>query len=126
MINPAHLPFIRNTIIFTLAMLCVTVKYSHATIIQFNSGRIVEGEILKRDDDLIIVDSGIGIPITYYFDEIRSIDGEMIRPVKEEVVEPEKKPIAPEPVTEEVEPVVELKPVEEAELMNKINAVLGG
>lgn len=63
---------------------------SFAETIALESGNVVEGKIVDRNDDFIKVDTGAGIEITYYLDEIESIDGELLTPI--EPVVPPKKP----------------------------------
>lgn len=44
--------------------------------ILLKSGKSVEGTIKERTDKFIIVDVGLGFPITYYLDEIKQVEGE--------------------------------------------------
>ncbi|MDD4955365.1 MAG: hypothetical protein PHP17_04950 [Candidatus Omnitrophica bacterium] len=70
--------------------------------ITLNSGKTVEGKIIERTNDKIKIDVG-GIPITYYMDQIESIDGNKIKPssIPEESADksetkPEEKSTAPQ------------------------------
>jgi len=47
-----------------------------AETIYFKSGETQEGEIVERSDEYIKVDIGIGVPIMYFLDDIKSIDTE--------------------------------------------------
>ncbi|MBU2103004.1 MAG: hypothetical protein KKF80_06365, partial [Candidatus Omnitrophica bacterium] len=49
----------------------------HAEVIKFKNGKTVEGDITERDATSIKVDTS-GIALTYYLDEIDSIDGKRI------------------------------------------------
>ena len=62
--------------IVTLALLfCLSLPIStFSEIIVLKSGKSVEGRYLRKTDESITIDIE-GIPITYYFDEIRTIDG---------------------------------------------------
>lgn len=51
----------------------------YADTIELKSGKIVEGKIVERTDKYIKVDIGIGMPITYFLDEIEGIDGGQIK-----------------------------------------------
>lgn len=44
--------------------------------IHLKSGKSVEGSITQRTEKYILVDAGLGFPITYYLDEIKQIEGE--------------------------------------------------
>jgi tetratricopeptide (TPR) repeat protein len=50
---------------------------SYAETIKLKNGNTVRGRILEKSDRYIKVDIA-GIPITYYFDEIESIDGQFL------------------------------------------------
>lgn len=54
-----------------------------AETVSLKSGKTIEGKILEKTDKAIKIDIS-GIPITYYFEEIESIDGEKLAlPTKE-------------------------------------------
>jgi len=116
-----------------------------ASTIQLTSGKVIESEITFRDDELIKVDSGYGIDITYYIDEIELIDGKPPIPTEElvEVDGPIKgkepveeisdievsasiatlEPIVIEEKIEVTEPVVLEKPAIEAEPIKDIRVL---
>mgnify|MGYP001562363358 CR=1 FL=1 len=56
-----------------IGILFLTAHTAAAESIRLKSGRTVEGEILTRTDDSITIDVGIGVPVTYYLDEIENI-----------------------------------------------------
>ncbi len=79
---------------FTLVaiLFLLTAHTAAAESIRLKSGRTVEGKILTRTDDSITFDVGIGVPVTYYLDEIENISEEAPspRPIPPHVVsEPE-------------------------------------
>ncbi len=71
-----------------LLSLCFLAPVS-AEIVLLKSGKVVEGEIIERDGERIKVDF-LGMSLTYYLDEIESIDGEKITLslIKEEISSP--------------------------------------
>lgn len=48
-----------------------------AEVIFLKSGTHVEGKILKEDSSSVVVDAGVDMPITYYKDEIKSIERDL-------------------------------------------------
>lgn len=63
---------------FFVSFLLLTLSLtSHPETIKLKNGRSVEGKIVKKTDEYLKVDIS-GIPITYYFDEIESIDNKII------------------------------------------------
>ncbi|OGX23760.1 MAG: hypothetical protein A2Y03_04815 [Omnitrophica WOR_2 bacterium GWF2_38_59] len=68
----------RGFILLILFMFIASV--SNSSTIRMKSGDIIEGDVIERAEREIKVDNGTGIIISYYFDEIESIDGE--RPEK--------------------------------------------
>ena len=69
----------KNEILGVIAIfLCIYICVSaFAATITFKSGKEVEGEIIERSQDFIKIDF-LGMPVTYYYDEIESIDGEPV------------------------------------------------
>ena len=62
--------------IFIIFALCFIVTTSSAyERILLKSGNSVQGNIIEVEEDYIKVDHHLGIPITYYIDEITSING---------------------------------------------------
>ena len=50
-----------------------------ADIIEFKSGKIIEGEIVKRTDRVVEIFMGEQVPTGYYIvDDIKSINGEYV------------------------------------------------
>lgn len=62
----------RNFALVTVIFL-ITAHTAAAESIRLKSGRTVEGKILTQTDDSITIDVGIGVPVTYYLDEIENI-----------------------------------------------------
>lgn len=62
---------IKKAVLF-IAILLLT-SFSFAEIIKTKSGKIIEGKIVERTNEYIKADIGIGMPITYFLDEIESI-----------------------------------------------------
>ncbi len=58
-----------------MVFLMTGVSISWAETIKLNSGKVVEGSIFEKTADGIRVDQGIGVILSYYNDEIESIDG---------------------------------------------------
>lgn len=83
----------QKTTLFILALLLWLSPNIFASVVILNSGQIIENDITYRDEELIKIDSGYGIDITYYLDEVKSIDGRPPSfPLKEpiELDEPDK------------------------------------
>jgi len=57
----------------TLSILLIA-TVSYAETITLTSGKVIEGEIIERTDELIKVDLGIGVNTTYYMDEVENIE----------------------------------------------------
>lgn len=68
-------PLVQKISLVVLLLIWLSPNAS-ASVIKLNSGKTIEREITFRDDEMIKVDSGYDIDITYYFDEIESIDGQ--------------------------------------------------
>jgi hypothetical protein len=49
-----------------------------AATIVLKSGQTLEAEIVERTDKYVKVDSDIGVAVTYYFDEVETVDGERV------------------------------------------------
>lgn len=54
-----------------------------AETIMLKSGKVIDGKIVQRNEDEIKVDIGVGVNITYFLDDIESIDGKEIPSVVE-------------------------------------------
>lgn len=63
------------------AVLLFSISPSWGEFIQLNSGEVIEGKIIARTDDEIKIDTGIGMPLTYYLDEIAQISEEPLSAV---------------------------------------------
>jgi hypothetical protein len=64
----------RLVIILLVLSVCFP-SFILAETITIKSGKKIEGKIVERTDKYIKVDCGVGIPLTYFFDMIESIDG---------------------------------------------------
>lgn len=62
--------------LFIVFMVCLMASPAFAEIIRFKYGKVVDGKIIEQGSDFIKVDQGIGVNITYYMDEIESINGQ--------------------------------------------------
>jgi len=79
-------------ILILMLFLIFVTNSSFAETIKFKSGKVVEGQVIKLIRDEVRVDTGMGIVITYFRDEIESIDGKELSPA-EILVEAEDMPI---------------------------------
>ena len=86
MLNSLKKLFSRKTVILVVAALLFTTANVFGSVVQMISGKVVNGEIVERNDESIKIDTGLGIPVTYYLDEIRTIDGKPVAPVEEKQV----------------------------------------
>lgn len=59
--------------IIALILFSFLILPSFAETIQLKSGKIIKGKITEKTDEYIKIDSGVGIPITYYLDKIEKI-----------------------------------------------------
>jgi hypothetical protein len=77
-------------LVLIFALLAAT---AFAETITLKSGKTIEGKILERSDTYIKVSFG-DVPLTYFLDEVDSIDGVKLEPVKKEPVQPAAAPAA--------------------------------
>ena len=73
---------------------------SFAEKIELTSGQTVRGKFVGRGQDFVRVDTGLGVELNYYLDEIESVDGE---PFNEDILED-----VPEVLEEEFERPAEI------------------
>ena len=64
----------KNFISFFLILLS-TISFSFATTIELKSGKVIHGDLIEKSQDYIKINLH-DITLTYYFDEIKTIDGE--------------------------------------------------
>lgn len=80
-----------SIILVLLICLCLPV-FTFAETIVLKSGKTIEGKLIEKTDKYIKIDFQ-GVPLTYFFDEIESIDGTLIgtpkQPVTVEILNPE-------------------------------------
>jgi len=65
--------FIPLTILYFTGSILLIATVSYAETITLTSGKFIEGEIIERTDELIKVDTGVGVITTYYLDEIDEV-----------------------------------------------------
>src|SRR3989338_8950144 len=46
--------------------------------IELKSGFQIDGTIIEQTPQYIRIDAGVGVPVTYYYEEIATIDGEKV------------------------------------------------
>lgn len=63
--------------LFILAVLTTSASNGAAEVVFLKSGSHVEGRILKEDSKSVIIDAGVDMPLTYYKDDIKSIEKDM-------------------------------------------------
>lgn len=56
-----------------LTALMFITSFVSAETITLTSGKVIEGEVVERTDELIKVDTGVGVIITYYLDEVANV-----------------------------------------------------
>ena len=61
-----------NRTLLFFAVIFLLAGTAQAETIRLKSGLVVEGIVVERAEDFIKVDIGLGIPVTYYLDEIES------------------------------------------------------
>jgi tetratricopeptide (TPR) repeat protein len=81
----------RSIILIAVVFLCFPIKTFAETII-LKSGKSVEGKLIEKTDKYIKIDF-LGVPLTYFFDEVESIDGKPVyasgKSVTIEILNPE-------------------------------------
>jgi len=72
---------LRIGMIIKLSLLIILLipTWAFATEIILKSGEKVDGKIIEQTDKYIKIDSGIGMAVTYYNDEIDTVDGQNLR-----------------------------------------------
>ncbi len=81
----------KSGILVLLIFMCFSFS-SFAEVIVFKSGKTVEGKLLEKTDKYIKIDFE-GVPLTYFFDEIATLNGQPVniedKTVVVEIVNPE-------------------------------------
>ncbi|MFC1752713.1 toxin-antitoxin system YwqK family antitoxin [Thermoproteota archaeon] len=103
-----HKTSISKRAILSLVIIHLFLIPVSADTIVLKSGKTIEGKITERTDEKIQIDIGIGIPVTYYLNEIESIDGERITAIEDKSDIDEKVDIE----ISSKEPIIELQPGE--------------
>ncbi|MBM3248576.1 MAG: hypothetical protein FJZ10_04050 [Candidatus Omnitrophica bacterium] len=65
-------------IVIVFFVLSVFAATTFAEVIYLKSGKKHEGKIVERTDEYIKIDMGIGMPLTFFLDEIEKIEGNTI------------------------------------------------
>jgi tetratricopeptide (TPR) repeat protein len=63
-------PGLPPSLVFVVALIPTL---CHAEVLRLKSGQEVEGKVLRQDKNSVVFDAGIGMPVTYFRDEIKSI-----------------------------------------------------
>lgn len=92
-------PIPRNRIFIFFAATFLLAGTARAETIRLKSGLVIEGIIVGRTEDSVKIDTGLGIPITYYLDEIENI----LAATRTEALQP--KITQPPDVPSEMEPI---------------------
>ena len=77
-------PIPHNSIFSFLAVIFVTAGVAQAETIRLRSGQTIEGTVVERAEDSVKVDTGVGVLITYYLDEIEEIIAAPAQPPRSE------------------------------------------
>ncbi len=64
----------KGLFIFILVLFSAATSFAETVVLK--SGKVIEGKIVEKNDDSIKIDSGSGVAITYYLDEIKTMDGQ--------------------------------------------------
>jgi len=63
----------RTFLLLAMSAFFLFPPYVFASEIVLKSGQKIEGKILEQTDKYVKIDTGVGVPITYYMDEVNSI-----------------------------------------------------
>lgn len=66
-----------NILMSALIMCLFSSVVAFAEVIVLKSGKSAEGKLIEKTDEYIKIDF-LGVPLTYYFDDINSIDGDAV------------------------------------------------
>ncbi len=72
----------KKIIVLSIALFLLSLSSTFAETIVLKSGKTIEGKIVEKTDKSVKVDVE-GIPITYYLEDIISIDGKLIDIIKQ-------------------------------------------
>jgi len=80
---------------FILLLSLLVFAPTFGEVVTFKSGKTIEGRIVEKTEKYVKIDI-FGVPVTYYFDDIESIDGKKINVAAvPQVSEPAKEPVNP-------------------------------
>lgn len=65
----------KKSVLILIFILLFISSLTFAETITLKSGKTIEGKIVEKTDKYIKVDIGVGMPITYFLDEIENIGG---------------------------------------------------
>lgn len=88
---------------FVFSTLLIMATIARAETIRLKSGQTIEGTVVERTKDSVKVDTGVGVSITYYLDEIEEIAAASAQPPEPG---PAADPIVPAPVAPSPAPVM--------------------
>jgi len=75
---------VRVAVSLLLVFFCFS-SLAYAVTVVFKSGKTIEGEIIEKTDEYIKLEFQ-GVPLTYYFDDIESIDGKLLGNSKTDII----------------------------------------
>jgi len=73
----------KKTVVIYLAISLVFCNIALAEVILLKSGKSIEGKLIEKTDKYVKINFQ-GVPLTYFFDEVKSIDGRELRVSKDE------------------------------------------
>jgi len=79
---------IKVIIIVSFVILLFVPFYACASEVVLKSGEKIEGKIIEQTNKYIKIDTGINMPVTYYSDEIDTVDGQKMGQQKGPIVIP--------------------------------------
>ena len=80
----------KNMIVKLFFILLIIPDLAYASEVVLKSGQKLEGKIIEQTDKYVKFDAGVGVPMTYYNDEISTIDGQKITPPTAPLVQTKK------------------------------------
>ncbi len=69
-----------------ILFLCLIPAPTFADTVELRDGKIIEGTIISESEDSIIMDTGLGMNVNYYLDEVHAINDKLLF---EPIIEPE-------------------------------------
>jgi len=78
MLNPFPLSKTKKIFILAVSVFFLSTIYVHADVIHLYSGEIIKGKVISHNAELIKFDKGINFPVTYYLEDIDTINGQNV------------------------------------------------